>query len=158
MTAIQAIRGIGAVANDGQLVTPYIVSEVEEADGTKRVYKPIINSQPIKASTAQKLKDMLYEVYKSNLDERRYKPLARYDIAMKSGTATIPFKDRAGYSNEINATYIGFDASDEKTFIMLVKLEEPKAVERLSYYSARVLWLDIFMDIKDYLGVPAVKG
>ncbi|MBN1332005.1 penicillin-binding protein 2 [Candidatus Dojkabacteria bacterium] len=158
MTAIQAIRGVGAVANDGKLMTPYVVSEVEEANGKKRVYKPIVNGQPIKTSTAQKLKDMLYEVYKSNLDESRYKSLAKYNIAMKSGTATIPYKDRAGYSSDINATYIGFDASDEKTFIMLVKLEEPKAVERLSYYSARILWLDIFIDLKDYLGVPPVKG
>ncbi|MBD3280170.1 hypothetical protein GF389_01435 [Candidatus Dojkabacteria bacterium] len=158
MTAIQAIRGIGAVANDGMLMTPYVVSKVEEADGTVREYNPIVNSQIIKQSTAQKLKDMMYEVFKSNLDESRYKSLTKYNIAMKSGTATIPFKDRAGYSKEVNATYVGFDASDEKTFIMLVKLEEPKAVERLSYYSARILWLDIFIDIKDYLGVPAVKG
>ena len=59
------------------------------------------------------LKAMLYEVYKSNLDESGYKRLAQYRIAMKSGTALIPYKDKAGYSDEINATYVGFDASDE---------------------------------------------
>ena len=41
---------------------------------------------------------------------------------------------------------------------MLVKLEEPKAVERLSYYSARVVWLDIFNDIKGDLGIPEIGG
>lgn len=158
MTPLQAVTGFAAVANNGQLLTPYLVSQIEESDESVRKYNPVVKGQPIKNSTAQKLKDMLYEVYKNNLAESRYRSLSRYKIAMKSGTALIPHRDRAGYSSEVNATYIGFDASDESSFIMLVKLEEPKAVEKLSYYSARIMWLDIFVDIKDYIGVPAVKG
>ncbi len=158
MTSIQAITGIGAIANNGKLVRPYLVSSMTEADGKQVNYPPVIVRQVVSADSAQKMKDMLYEVYKDNLDERRYKPLAKYKIGMKSGTALIPYKDRAGYSSDVNATYVGFDGSDKATFIMLVKLEEPKAVERLSYYSARIVWLDIFDEIKDYLGVPAVSG
>lgn len=156
MTSIQAITGIGAIANKGKLVRPYVVSSMTEANGKQVNYPPVVVREVVTADIAQKMKDMLYEVYKDNLDERRYKPLAKYKIGMKSGTAVIPYKDRAGYSNDINATYVGFDASDKATFIMLVKLEEPKAVERLSYYSARIMWLDIFDEIKDYVGVPVV--
>ena len=42
------------------------------------------------------------------------------------------------------------------SFIMLVKFEEPKAVEAFSYYSARIVWLDTFIEIKDYLGVKKI--
>ncbi|KKQ34555.1 MAG: Cell division protein FtsI/penicillin-binding protein 2 [candidate division WS6 bacterium GW2011_GWA2_37_6] len=132
---------------------PYLVSKVVEADGTEKVFPPTVVNEPITADTCTKMKAMMYEVYKSNLDESRYKDLAQYRIAMKSGTALIPYKDKAGYSGEINATYVGFDASDDAKFIMLIKIEEPKAVQKLSYYSARVVWLDTFIEIKDYLGV-----
>jgi len=158
MTQLQAITGIAAIANGGELVRPYIVSKVEESNGDTKDYGPVVVRRVIRQTTADKLTNMLYEVYKSNIPEYQYKDLSKYKIAMKSGTATIPYKDRAGYSKEINASYIGFDASDKSTFIMLVKLEEPKAVERLSFYSARVVWLDIFIQIKDYLGVPEIGG
>jgi cell division protein FtsI/penicillin-binding protein 2 len=154
MTSIQAITGIGAIANDGKLMRPYIVSKVVQSDGETEQFAPTVVNEPITKATSEKMKSMLYEVYKSNLDESRYKSLASYRIAMKSGTALIPYKDKAGYSDEINATYVGFDTSEKKTFIMLIKLEEPKSVERLSYYSARIVWLDTFIQIKDYLGVP----
>ncbi len=157
MTAIQAITAYIAVANNGRLFSPFVVSEVIESDGSRKEFLPTVISTPISEETSKKMKAMMYEVYKHNLVERRYKDLKKYKIAMKSGTALIPYKDRAGYSNEINATYIGFDASDAQTFIMLVKLEEPhNTFDRLSFYSARVVWLDTFMKIKDYLGVPVV--
>lgn len=156
MTPIQVLTGIAAVANEGKLMRPYLVSEIEQTGEEPKIFSPTVVNQPIKADTAEKLKAMMYEVYKSNLDESRYKGLSKYKIAMKSGTALIPYKDKAGYSDEINATYIGFDASDDASFIMLIKLEEPKAVERLSYYSARVVWLDTFIEIKDYIGVKPI--
>jgi len=158
MTPLQAITGIGAIANDGELMRPYLVSKVVEEDDKEKVFAPTVVNQPIGLNTSEKLKAMMYEVFKVNLVENRYKNLSQYRIAMKSGTALIPYRDRAGYSDEVNATYVGFDASDEATFIMLVKIEEPKAVKRLSYYSARILWLDIFVEMKDYLGVPNVGG
>ncbi len=86
--------------------------------------------------------------------EKKYKELAKYDIGLKSGTALIPYTDRAGYSSEINATFMGFDASPSKTFVMLLKLEKPQVGE-LSSSNARILWLDTLMAIKDYLKVPS---
>lgn len=158
MTPLQAVTGIASIANGGELMRPYIVSEVEESNGDAKEYSPVVVRRTIRATTADKMKNMMYEVFKSNIPEQRYRELSKYKISMKSGTATIPYKDKAGYSKEINATYIGFDASDKNTFIMLVKLEEPKSVERLSFYSARIVWLDIFKQIKDYLGVPKIGG
>jgi len=158
MTSLQAITGIAAVANNGQLMRPYIVSKVSESDGKMKEFSPAIVGRPVTVETTDKLKNMMYEVFKSNLSEYRYKNLRQYKIAMKSGTGLVPYKDKAGYSKEINATYIGFDATDNESFIMLVKLEEPTAVERLSFYSARIVWLDTFIKIKDYVGMKKTMG
>ncbi|KXK08696.1 MAG: hypothetical protein UZ20_WS6002000700 [candidate division WS6 bacterium OLB21] len=110
----------------------------------------------IKPVTAQAVSDIMHQVYLGNIPERQYKDLADYYIGLKSGTALIPNKDRAGYSSKINATYIGYDASPSRTFVLLIKLEDPK-VGDLSFYNARIVWLNTFMDIKDYLGVKKIR-
>lgn len=152
ITPLQAVSAIATVANEGKRMQPYIVSKVVDADGRTTVFNPQIVAEVIEPSTAQAVSDVMNEVYIRNLSEREYKELEDYYISMKSGTALIANKDSAGYSSEINATYVGFDASPEHTFVMLIKLEEPQ-VGDLSYYNARVVWLDTFKEIKDYLAV-----
>jgi cell division protein FtsI/penicillin-binding protein 2 len=161
-TTLQAIMGAGVLANEGKLMEPMIVKEISDSADKKRVYEPRVVTQVIKPESAETMSNMLYEVFKSNLYEAKYKDLAKYKIAMKSGTALIPYtaldppQSKAGYSNEVNSTYVGYDASSLNTFIMLVNLSEPQTVPKLSYNNARILWLDLFNEIKNDLGVPTV--
>lgn len=163
-TTMQAIMGVGVLANKGKLMEPMIVSEIIDADGKRRIYEPRVIRQVVKEETTDTMGDMLYEVFKNNLTyENRFQHLAKYDIGMKSGTALIPYvaldspQQKPGYSNEINATYVGYDASDRNSFIMLVNLSEPQTTPKLSYNNARLVWLEIFDEIKDDLGVRATK-
>lgn len=152
MTAIQTAMGVSAIANDGKRMQPYVVSKLVDSDDKATVFQPKVVEQVIKPETANTLSQMMHQVYLGQLIEKRYKGLNKYNIAMKSGTALIPFTDRAGYSGEINATFVGFDASADKKFMMLIKVERPQ-VGDLSYYNARLLWLDTFIAIKDYLNL-----
>lgn len=153
VTPLQAITGIAAVANEGKRMQPYIVEKVVDSDGNTTNFNPRIIDEVISPAAAGTVTQIMHEIYNSSLVEYQYRDLNKYYIAMKSGTALIPYRDKAGYSDEINATYVGFDASPEKKFIMLIKLEEPK-IGDLSFYNARLLWLDTFMNVKDTLGVP----
>ncbi|KXK27412.1 MAG: Penicillin-binding protein 2B [candidate division WS6 bacterium OLB20] len=152
LTPLQTISGIAAVANEGRRMQPYLVSKVVDADGRATVFNPQVVSEAVSPSTSQAVTDVMNEVFLGNIPEREYKDLSEYYIAMKSGTALIANRDSAGYSSEINATYVGFDAAPEHTFAMLIKLEEPQ-VGDLSFYNARMVWLDTFKEIKEHLGV-----
>lgn len=161
-TTLQAVMGVGVLANKGWLMEPMIVKETIDANGKKRSYEPRALRQVVKEETTVTMGLMLHEVFKQNLTyEAKYQHLAKYRIAMKSGTALIPFvaldtpQAKPGYSNEVNATYMGYDASERNTFVMLVNLSEPQTTPKLSYNNARLLWLDIFEEIKDDLGVRA---
>jgi cell division protein FtsI/penicillin-binding protein 2 len=154
LTPIETISGVAALANDGYRMQPYIVEKIVSADGYETLIKPKIMAKAVKPETAKTMGDLMHKVFLNQLIEKRFKDLTKYNIALKSGTALIPYTDRAGYSGEINATFVGFDASPEKKFIMLLKLERPQ-VGDLSFYNARILWLDTFMAIKDHLNVPA---
>ncbi len=159
-TALQSIVGVSALANKGNIMEPMIVSQIIDEDGRTRTYTPKPRNRVLTESGTQKMAEILNAVYKSNIPESKYQHLGKYKIGMKSGTATIPFSalanpiDKAGYSNEVNSTYVGYDASEQNTFVMLVNLSEPQTNPKVSFNNARYLWLDIFDQIKDIIGVP----
>ncbi len=154
LNTVQATEAAASIAMGGIRMKPMIVTKVEESDGTVKDYNPVVVGRTVSKKTANEVTDMMRKYYSDALDEWYYWDLNKYDIAVKSGTALIA--NSTGYSNDINATYVGFDASDQHTFIMLLRLERPQipAGDLLSYYNARPMWLDTFNDIKDYLGVP----
>jgi cell division protein FtsI/penicillin-binding protein 2 len=153
MTPLQAITGVSVIANDGKRMQPYVVDRVLNNDGTSKTFESKELMQVIDEKVADTTAQLMRAVYKKSLSETRYQDLSEYNIGMKSGTALVPYRDKPGYSSEINATYVGFDNSPSKKFIMLIKIEEPQ-VGDLSFYNARMLWLDTFIAIKDYLAIP----
>lgn len=156
MNLLQVANGIGAIANYGVLMQPHVVNKVQRVDGTEITLPPRAVKRVITKETAQTMDEIMHQVYQNNLFwwERHYDDLRSYKIAMKSGTALIPLKNGLGYSNEINATYAGYDASPDRSFVMIVRLERPQG--SLASTNARILWLELFRDIKDYLGVKRI--
>ncbi len=152
---LQAVKGIAAIANNGILTRPYVVGEIIEDNKDPKIFSPIAERRVVSELTAQTVKTMMIEIFRSN-SEGGFKNLHNYQIAVKSGTALIPNRYSTGYSNEVNATYVGFDATDNAKFIMAIAIEAPQTVEKLSYYSARVVWMEIFEQIKDHLGLKPV--
>lgn len=153
---LQATSAIGAIANRGILMQPHAVTKVKRADGTEISLQPRAIRRIVSESTAQQMDEMMFQIYQNNIfwSERHYADLKNYKIAMKSGTAVIPLANGLGYSNDINATYAGYDASPDHTFVMLVRLERP--VGALASMNSRIVWLEIFRSIKDYLGVRRI--
>lgn len=153
---VQAGDYISTIANNGVRMKPKVVDKIVGSDGTTKEYRPIVVERAIKEETSKELTDMMRTNYGLSFaaNEYFYNDLKNYDLAVKSGTALIATS--TGYSNDIYATFAGFDASPEKSFILIVKLERPLIpfVDRLAFYNVRPLWLDTFAAIKDIIGVP----
>jgi len=152
MTPLETITGISTIANDGDKMQPYLVSKIVDSENNVTEFKPKVVAHVIKPDTARTVSSMMHQVYLNQLIEKKYKGLAKYNIGLKSGTALIPYTDKPGYSSDINTTFLGFDASSEKKFAMIIKLEKPE-VGDLSFYNARILWLDTLLAIKDPLNL-----
>lgn len=155
-TALQTIAGVSAVANHGIYMQPQFVSKIERADGSVVEMKPTALRRVIKKTTANLMDSMMHVIYQNNIFwwEHQYDDLRNYPIAMKSGTALIKSDQGLYYTNDINASYVGYDYSPDRSFVMLVRLERPQGA--LASQNARVLWLEIFRDIKDYLGIKKI--
>ncbi len=153
MNVVQATNAVGSVANGGLRMLPTIVSKVEDGNGNVKEYSPTVVQRVISKESADKVVDMMRYNFESSTPEYEFWHLRNYDLAVKSGTALIATSQ--GYTEEVNNSFVGFDASSDRTFIMYVKLEEPKVPDnRFSFYNVRPLWLHIFHFIKDYLAVP----
>lgn len=154
LTALQAIDSISTIANKGIRMKPYLVERIVKSDGEEIIQNPTVLEKVVSEEAAQTVANAMHEVYLNDIKdwEPYYQHLKSYPIAAKSGTAIIYDNNVGDYINEINATYVGFDISPERRFVMLIRLEKPK-VGDLSFYNVRPLWLDTFNAIKDFIGM-----
>ncbi len=154
VNAVQAINETSTIANYGVRMQPLIVDKIVSAEGEITEYNPIVKSRAVTKETAETVVDMMRYNFSKSIPEWYYGYMKNYDIGVKSGTALIA--NSTGYSNNINATFVGFDASEERSFVMLIRLEDPKipSYDRLAFYNVRPMWLDTFGAIRDIIGVP----
>lgn len=126
-TPIQLITAFSAIANQGQLMKPYLVDKIIKNDGEEFKTDPQMVKQVISPKTAMLLSGMLTSVVKKGCGKNA--GVKNYYLAGKTGTAQVPAKDRKGYSSETIQTFIGFGPVDNPRFAILVKLDKPHAVD-----------------------------
>lgn len=125
-TAVQLAAGYGALANEGVLMKPYLVSRVVDADGLVLLSnQPTPVRQVVSASTARKVVRMLESV----VEKEGTAPRARmneYRVAGKTGTAQKADPVARGYSDKRIASFIGIVPADAPKLVILVVVDEPK--------------------------------
>ena len=116
MTPLHAAMIASAVANDGELMKPYLVDRVESADGNEiRKNEPQSAGELMSSSEASLLQDMMEAVVNEGTADSlsgRY-----YTAAGKTGTAEV-----AGRGN--NAWFIGYAPADDPKIAVCVLVED----------------------------------
>lgn len=156
-TALQVISALSTIANDGERMRPYIISEITDNKETIKI-EPQVLSQPISKDTANFITKALREaVQEGLLGGLVSKDLSKYDIAAKTGTAQIAKAGSAGYAKYItNATTVGYAPADSPKLILLVKLEEPE-ISEFATYTSNLVWRDIFLSIVNDMEIQKKK-
>ena len=151
VTPLGLITSIGAIANDGKILQPFVVEKIINSDGTEIVREPKIIKQIISSQTAQKLTKMLVSVV-----ENGYGKPARvsgYSIAGKTGTAQVPDLEEGGYSDETIHSFIGYAPAFNPEFIILIKLDNPQGI-RFAADSVGPVFRKIAEYLFNYLEIP----
>ncbi|MCB0193422.1 MAG: penicillin-binding protein 2 [Anaerolineae bacterium] len=120
VTPVQIAAAIGAVANEGLLMKPYIVQRIVDDDRQVEV-QPTVIRRAVSAETAKKLTDMLVEAM-----ERAESParLPGYRVAGKTGTAEIPVP--GGYHPTLTlSSFAGYLPADDPELLILVIIDRP---------------------------------
>ncbi|OGH16771.1 MAG: hypothetical protein A3C30_00310 [Candidatus Levybacteria bacterium RIFCSPHIGHO2_02_FULL_40_18] len=151
ITPIQLANAVNAIANGGNLMTPYAVSQIITEEGKKIDIKPKIKTKVIKESTSKIIAGMMVSAVEEG--EAKWTKIKNYKIAGKTGTAQIPV---AGHydPNQTIASFVGFFPADNPKITMLVLVDRPKT----SIYgseTAAPIFFNIARDLIKYYNLPS---
>ncbi len=128
LTPLQILAFYNAVANDGELVKPHFVSEIQEHGKVVKVFPTeILNPSICSKATIKKAQKLLRGVVENGTARNiNSKNLA---ISGKTGTAQVANKN-SGYKSGRNITYsasfVGFFPSDKPKYSCIVMVNSPK--------------------------------
>ncbi|MBE6934012.1 MAG: PASTA domain-containing protein [Ruminococcaceae bacterium] len=157
LTPIQLVRAISAVVNGGNLMEPYIVSEVLDADGkTVLQQEPTVIRQVIKPETSKTMCELLESVVA--VGTAKNASVAGFSIGGKTGTSEkIDILDENGQPTlDKIVSFVGIAPMDNPEYIVLVALDTPSRATG-TYISGGVMAAPtvgaVMADILPYLGV-----
>jgi len=145
-TPIETVRALSALANDGVLVSPFVVDSVDYRIGGKKRTYPDEGERVLKKETAEEVTRMLVKVVDEALLNGEV-ALPRYSIAAKTGTAQIADTVNGGYYDDRYLhSFFGYFPAYEPQFLIFLYNVNPKEVR----YSSQTL-AHPFMDMVNFL-------
>jgi len=157
LTPLQLVRAIASVVNGGNLLEPYMVSEVVDAGGnTVLKQEPTVIRQTISPETSKTMCQLLQSVVTEGTAKNA--SVAGYAIGGKTGTSEkIDVFDENGQRvlDKI-VSFVGIAPMDDPEYITLVALDTPSRATGI-YISGGVMAAPtvgaVMADILPYLGV-----
>ena len=157
ITPLQLVRAIASVVNGGNLMEPYIVSEVVDAEGnTVLKQEPTVTRQTIRKETSDTMRTLIQSVVEEGTAKNAQ--VAGFAIGGKTGTSEkIDVFDSSGQRvlDKI-VSFVGIAPMDDPEYIVLVALDTPSRSTGI-YISGGVMAAPtvgaVMADILPYLGV-----
>lgn len=120
ITPIQMITAINAIANDGKLVQPYIVSKTLDNDGNViSQTQPTVKRQVISESTSEKIMASMEQVALDGTARNAY--VAGYRVGGKTGTS-----DKLSDVGQVVASFVGVAPTNDPRITVLIVVDEPE--------------------------------
>lgn len=157
ITPLQLVRAIASVVNGGNLLEPYIVSEIVDADGnTVMKAEPTVVRRTISKETSDTMRTLIESVVTEGTAKNA--SVAGFSIGGKTGTSEkIDVFDENGQRvlDKI-VSFVGIAPMEDPEYIVLVALDTPSR-ETGIYISGGVMAAPtvgaVMADILPYLGV-----
>lgn len=147
VSPLQMITAISAVANDGKLMTPYLVSKVIDKDGnTVKETQPVVRRQVISENTAKLIRENMEQVVATGTGKNAY--VAGYHVAGKTGTSE---KLTKGEDEAYIASFCGFAPANDPKISVIIIVDEPEG-EHGGGAVAAPLAGEVFEQVLNYLG------
>jgi cell division protein FtsI (penicillin-binding protein 3) len=144
LTPLQLLTFYNAVANNGKMVKPMFVKEIQCAGKTIQEFKTeVIN----KSICSQKSLEKAHEILKGVVESGTATSLNKspYKIAGKTGTAQIANKNSGYDKQNYNASFVGYFPADAPKYSCIVVVSRPSTGR---YYASSVA-VPVFKEIAD---------
>ncbi|HAX72899.1 MAG TPA: penicillin-binding protein [Firmicutes bacterium] len=128
-TPMQHIQAITAIINDGEMIKPQIIKQVYDPNVDEIVYEtqPIIAGNPITASTAARVRELMVGVVEHETGSGKAYVLDNFTSAGKTGTAQIANGSSGYLSDNYVYSYIGYAPADDPELVMYIATDRPES-------------------------------
>ncbi len=131
VTSIQQIQAATAIANDGNMMQPYLIDKIENPNtGEVTTHEPVVVGQPITAETAKTEREYLATTVTSPVGTGKTFALDDgYTLAGKTGTAQIPNPNGSGYmtgAENYIFSFMGMAPAENPELVMYVAVKQPQ--------------------------------
>jgi cell division protein FtsI (penicillin-binding protein 3) len=153
VTPLQMLSAVAAIANDGVLMKPYVVSDVRDEKGQPvKEILPHVRRRVVSPATARTLTTILEGVVTSGTGTKAAIPGFR--VAGKTGTAQKVDPRTGAYSSALSiGSFIGFVPADNPRLAMIVVIDEPQG-EAWGGVVAAPVFRRVSEQVLTYMGVP----
>lgn len=152
VTPLQMVSAVAAIANDGVLMKPYVVSGMRDQKGqlVKETF-PHVKRRVVSPATARTLTTILEGVVTSGTGTKAAIPGFR--VAGKTGTAQKVDPRTGAYSSALSVgSFVGFVPADSPRLAMIVVIDEPQG-EAWGGVVAAPVFRRVGEQVLTYLGV-----
>jgi cell division protein FtsI (penicillin-binding protein 3) len=157
VTALQLITALSCIANEGNLMKPYLVERITDGRGKEVVeFSPEVRRKVLSAEMCRRITTVLKGVVRTGTGTRARVP--GYEVAGKTATAQKIDRATGRYSEEkVIAAFMGYLPADKPRLAILVIVDEPK---RTPYGGAAAtpIFQRIAEELMQYLGAPPTEG
>lgn len=130
-TPLQTLNLYNAIANDGKMMKPYLVSEILDGESTVKIFRPrVLKKQLVKREVVDAAQQMLEGVVKSGTGRKLRSSIV--DIAGKTGTTRVNYSEK-DQKKEYNASFVGYFPVQNPKYSMIVVIYKPQG---RAYYGA----------------------
>jgi cell division protein FtsI (penicillin-binding protein 3) len=143
-TPLQTLAFYNAVANDGVMVRPRLVTEFRRNGKTTKKFKPeVIREKICSDETLAIARQMLEAVVDSGTGKKVFTGCP-YKVAGKTGTARVTAGNKY-VANRYRASFCGYFPADEPRYSCIIVVSEPKS----GIYYASSIAAPVFRNLAD---------
>lgn len=152
VTPLQLMMAANACINGGKLMKPYLVAEIQSADGeVLQRTNPTVRSTPISAETSATMRELLELVVTQGGGKNAAVP--GYRIGGKTGTAQV-YKDGKIARDVHIGSFYGFAPVEDPQISVMVVVKEAKVPVDYGSTTAAPFAGEIMASALSYLNVP----
>lgn len=156
ITPIQMLTACAAIANGGNLMQPYVVSQIVDSSGNVvKTTEPTVKRQVISSDIAKQICGMLERNAIDGGATNGY--VAGYRIGGKTGTSQKKVDEEGNLTNDYIASFCGIAPSDDPEIALLCYFDTPDT--SINYYGSAVAgpcFRNIMSEVLPYLGVEKI--
>lgn len=150
VTPLQLANAYASLINGGKYYRPTVVEAVDN-----QINKPVLlNNSVLSETSSAQVKEILKNALETN-NKAAIRP--GYALGAKTGTAEIADGSGNYKKDAYNGVYVGFISGQNKTYILLVRLDEPKSA-RFASSEAATTWTEISNKLLDTYSVKPMAN